>query len=194
MSFKRNPGTLIAGSILIVFGLLALFGQLFRGFDLWSYLWPFFVIGFGGLFFLGMFLGGKNYAGLAIPGSIFSVIGLMLLFQRLTGMWESWAYGWTVILVAVGLGLFIMGTWTGNEHRRRAGLKVMQVGAILFVIFGGFFELILNAFRPYGVQQYIFPALLVLVGIYLVVVRSGLLPSSRSNSGDGPINLSDDKK
>ena len=194
MSIKRNSGTLVAGSILIVFGLLALLGQLFRGFQLWNYLWPLILVGFGALFFVGMFAGGKSMAGLAIPGSIISIIGLLMLVQNLTNHWESWAYGWTVILIAIGLGIFIMGVYSESEHRRRAGLRVMQVGAILFVIFGGFFELIFTAFRPYGVQQYIFPALLVLLGIYLVVVRSGLLSFKSKDSNDQTINLSEEKK
>ena len=194
MSIKRNSGALIAGSILIVFGLLALLGQLFRGFDFWGYLWPLFIIVFGGLFFVGMFAGGKSAAALAIPGSLFSGIGLMMLFQNLTHHWESWAYGWTVILISVGLGIFIMGAYTDDAHRRRAGLRVMEVGAVLFIIFGGFFELVFSAFRLNGAWQLIFPALLILLGAYLVVTRSGLLPHKRADSNDQPVNLSDENK
>ncbi len=40
MSIKRNSGMLVAGAILIALGLLSLFGQIFRGFPFWSYLWP----------------------------------------------------------------------------------------------------------------------------------------------------------
>ena len=32
-----------------------------------------------------------------------------MFLQNLTGYWESWSYSWTVILVLVGLGIFIMG-------------------------------------------------------------------------------------
>jgi hypothetical protein len=194
MSIKRNSGALVAGLILIVFGLLALIGQLFRGFDFWGFLWPLFIIAFGVLFFVGMFAGGKSVAGLAIPGSIFSGIGLMMLFQNLTHHWESWAYGWTIILVSIGLGIFIMGAYTEDGHRRRAGMRVMKVGAILFIIFGGFFELIFSAFRLNGVWQYLFPALLVLLGAYLVITRSGLLPSRHADSNDNPVNLSVENK
>ena len=191
MSIKRNSGALVGGLILIVVGLLALLGQLFRGFQFWNYLWPIVIIAFGGLFFVGMFAGGKSVAGLAIPGSLFSGIGLMMLFQNLANHWESWAYGWTVILISVGLGVFIMGAYTEDEHRRQAGLRVMKVGAILFIIFGGFFELIFSAFNPYGIQKFIFPVLLLLLGIYLVLGRSGLL--SRKNREDQPVNLSEQK-
>jgi hypothetical protein len=191
MSFKRNPGTLVAGSILIAFGLLALFG---RGIQFWSYLWPVILIAIGGLFFVAMFAGGKSLAGLAIPGSIVGVLGLMMLVQSLTSHWESWAYSWTVILISVGLGIFLMGVYAGDEPRRQAGLRVMRVGAIMFVIFGGFFELIFSAFQPHGIQRYIFPILLVLLGVYLVVVRSGLLPFNRRKSDDQIVDLSEEKK
>jgi len=194
MSNKRISGSLVGGIILIALGLLSLFGQLFRGFPFLSYLWPFIIIGFGGLFFVGMLAGGKSMAGLAIPGALISGLGLMMFIQNLTGYWQSWAYSWTVILVLVGLGIFIMGLYTEDMHHRQAGLRVMKVGAVLFIIFGGFFELIFTAFRPYGLQQYLFPLLLVALGVYLVVVRSGLLSSQRVNSNDLPINLSEENK
>jgi hypothetical protein len=189
MSIKRNSGTLIAGAVLIALGLLALFGQLFRNFPFWNYLWPLIIIGFGGLFFIGMFAGGKSMAGLAIPGTIIGGIGLMMFFQNLFHNWESWSYGWTIILILVGLGIFIMGLYTSDTKRRQAGLRVMKIGAILFVIFGGFFELVIFGFRRNGIQQYIFPVLLVLLGIYLVITRSGWLPARRRDANEQPVVL-----
>ena len=194
MSIKRISGSLVAGSVLIALGLLALAGQIFRGFPFWSYLWPFIILGFGGLFFVGMFAGGKSFAGLAIPGTLIGGLGLMMFIQNLTGYWQSWAYSWTIILILVGLGIFIMGLYTEDANRRQAGMRVMKVGAILFVIFGGFFELIFNAFRPFGIQQYIFPILLIVLGGYLVVIRSGLLSSRHINSNTPTIDLSEEKK
>jgi multisubunit Na+/H+ antiporter MnhC subunit len=194
MSTKRFSGTLMAGVVLIALGLLSLLGQIFRGFPFWSYLWPLVLIGFGGLFFVGMVAGGKSFAGLAIPGTIIAGLGLMMFFQNLTGYWESWAYSWTIILVLVGLGIFIMGLYSEDLHRRQAGLRVIKVGAILFVIFGGFFELIFNAFRPFGIQQYIFPLLLVGLGVYLVLIRSGLLSTRHVNSNNPTIDLSQEQK
>ena len=193
MSFKRNPGLLVAGLILIAFGLLALADRLLSGFQFWHYLWPVILIAVGGLFFVGMFAGGKSVAGLAIPGSIIGVLGLMMLLQNLGDHWESWAYGWTVLLISVGLGIFIMGAYTGDQYRRQAGLRVMKVGAILFVIFGGFFEMIFSLSQPYGIQRYIFPALLIVLGVYLVVVRSGLLPANRKESDDQVV-ISEEEK
>jgi asparagine N-glycosylation enzyme membrane subunit Stt3 len=81
MSTKRFSGTLMAGVVLIALGLLSLLGQIFRGFPFWSYLWPLVLIGFGGLFFVGMFAGGKSFAGLAIPGTIIAGLGLMMFIR-----------------------------------------------------------------------------------------------------------------
>jgi predicted tellurium resistance membrane protein TerC len=141
-----------------------------------------------------MFAGGKSMAGLAIPGTIIGGIGLMMFFQNLLHNWESWSYSWTIILILVGLGIFIMGLYADETQRRQAGLRVMKVGAILFIIFGGFFELVIFGLRHNGIQQYVFPVLLVLLGIYLVITRSGLLPSRRRDSNEQPIDLPEEKK
>ena len=177
MSSQRNAGSLVGGSLLIIFGLLALFGKLFQNYNFWGTFWPFFIIGVGALFFVGMFAGGRSVSGLAIPGSIITTIGLMLFYQNITDHWESWSYGWTVILMSVGLGIFIMGLWGQNQSQRAAGLRVLRIGLIMFVIFGAFFELIFTAGRPFGLRSIIFPAGLILLGLYLVLSRSGLWPS-----------------
>lgn len=171
---RSNAATFVGGAVLIGLGLLALFSQLFRDLRIWASLWPFVIIGCGALFFAGMFAGGKSMAGLAIPGSIISVNGLMLLVQNLSGRWGSWSYGWTVTLASVGLGIFIMGLYQGDEQRRQSGLKVMKVAAVLFIIFGAFFEVLLSRGGLLG-SQYTFPVLLILLGGYLVLSRSGLL-------------------
>jgi hypothetical protein len=171
MASQRNAGPLVAGSLLILFGILSLAGQLFRGFHFWDTFWPFMVIGIGAMFFVGMFAGGKSVSGLAIPGSIITVVGLMLLYQNLTDHWESWSYGWTVILMAVGLGIFIMGTHGGNEGQRKSGMGVIRIGLILFILFGGFFEFIFSAGERFGLRQIAFPVGLILLGLYLIIKR-----------------------
>jgi hypothetical protein len=186
MSSQRNVGSLVGGGLLIIFGLLALVGQLFRGFNFWNTFWPFFIIGFGLLFFVGMFAGGRSVSGLAIPGTIVTTIGLMLFYQNLTGHWESWSYGWTVILMAVGLGIFITGAWGQNPSQRAAGLRVLRIGLVMFVIFGAFFELIFTSGMPFGLRSIIFPAALILLGLYLILTRSGLLPGRSKDAVSEP--------
>jgi hypothetical protein len=171
---RSNAGALIAGTLLILFGALALAGQLFRAVD-WGALWPFIIIGFGGLFFVAMFAGGKQAAAFAIPGSIVGGIGLILLFQNITGRWESMSYFWALILMFVGTGIYIMGWYGGDTVQRAAGARVMKIGFILFIIFGAFFEMIFSSF-----SNLIFPVLLILLGVYLVLSRSGLFGANRS--------------
>ena len=172
---RSNSGGLIAGTLLIVFGLMALAGQIFSAVD-WGFLWPFAIIGFGALFFVAMFAGGKGTAAFAIPGSIIGGIGLILLFQNITQHWESMSYFWTLIIMFVGVGIYIMGWYGGDENQKRSGFRVMKVGFILFIIFGAFFEMIFSSF-----SNIIFPVLLILLGVYLVVSRSGLLPVKKTN-------------
>ena len=146
----------------------------------------FIIIGFGALFFVGMFLLGKSFAWMAIPGSIIAANGLMLFLQNLTGRWETWSYSWTVILMSIGVGIYIMGAWQGDASRRRSGLKLLEVGAVLFVIFGAFFEILFSLGAPEGLRGYVFPVALLALGMYLIVKRSGLFSRS-TNDSDQPV-------
>jgi hypothetical protein len=177
---SNNAGALIGGAMLIAFGLLALAGQVFHNLN-WGFFWPFIVIGIGAIFFVAMFAGGKQAAGFAIPGSVISGIGLVLLFENITGDWESMSYFWALIILFVGTGIYIMGAYGGDTNQKQAGLRVMKVGLILFVIFGVFFEMIFS-----GVTNNLFPILLIALGGYLVLVRSGLF--GRKKDDESPNN------
>jgi len=178
---RSNLGSLVAGAVLIGIGLISLAGQFLRGSGFWGMIWPFFVIGLGAVFFVGMFGAGKSAAGLAIPGTIITVVGLMLFLQNLSGHWESWSYGWTVIIMAVGLGIYIMGWYGENPSQRQSGLGLIKLGAILFIIFGAFFEMIFNSF---SFSKYVFPAALILIGAYLIIVRSSLRLGQKKPAGE----------
>ena len=175
-SNRSNAGALVGGAVLIAFGLLALAGQVFRGVN-WGVLWPLILIAIGAVFFAAMFAGGKQTAGFAIPGSIVGGIGLMLLFQSMTGRWESMSYFWTLIIIFVGVGIYVMGLYGGDASQKRSGLGVMKVGLILFIIFGAFFELIFSSFN-----NLLFPILLILLGGYLIVTRSGVLGKRKDDA------------
>ena len=175
---RSNAGALVAGAVLITFGLLSLAGQIFRNLN-WGFFWPFIVIGFGAMFFVAMFVGGKQTAGFAIPGSIVSGVGLVLFFQNIMNHWESMSYFWTLIIMFVGVGIYIMGLYSGDATQKQSGLRVMKIGAILFIVFGTFFEMIFSNFN-----NIIFPILLILLGAYLVVTRSGLIGGKKDDSTD----------
>jgi len=167
---QRNRSGAVLGVILVGMGVLALFGQ-FINFDIGHFLWPFLVIAFGGLFFVGMVAGGRSSGGLAIPGSIIMMIGLILLFQNTFGYWETWSYAWTLILTAVGIGIVIHGYWSGMEDLKRKGWRLVRLGLLFFLIFGAFFELVLGFARGNLAAQILWPLALIGVGLYLFVSR-----------------------
>jgi hypothetical protein len=86
--------------VLVALGTLFLLEQFFD-FQLGQWLWPLFIIIPGLLFFVGMLLGGKSAGPLAIPGSIVTTVGLLLLYQNTFNHFESWAYTWALMPVAV---------------------------------------------------------------------------------------------
>ena len=56
-------------------------------------------------------------------------------------------------------------------------MGVMKVGLILFIIFGAFFELIFSSFN-----NLLFPILLIALGAYLILSRSGLFGKTKDDS------------
>ena len=108
-------------------------------------------------------------------------IGLVLLFQNITGHWESMSYFWTLIIVFVGVGIYLMGWHNGNANQKRSGISVMKVGVFLFIIFGAFFEMIFSSF-----SNIVFPVLLILLGAYLVLSRSGLFGRRKNDESSNP--------
>jgi hypothetical protein len=170
----------LIGAVLIGLGAILLLGEIFN-FRLGFFLWPFFIIVPGLAFFYFMAQGGKNAAPLAIPGSIITTIGLLLLYQSVTNHWESWAYAWALIFpTSVGIGLYITGLRGENEAMRRTGQGFIRVGLILLVLGGLFFEMI---FQISGARTHrvVWPAILIIAGLYMVAEQLGLIPARKSS-------------
>jgi len=101
------------------------------------------------------------------PACIVAGIGGILYYQNATGNWESWAYMWTLIPGFVGVGSLLAGV-LGEDFKSsvRHGLNTLIISAILFAIFGTYF----NAWNIFGVNSVYIPiALLFLGGIWLIV-------------------------
>jgi hypothetical protein len=168
---------ILVGVLLVALGVMFLLGQIFHV-NLWSFLWPFFVILPGLMFFVGMVLGGKAAGPLAIPGSIVTMTGLLLLYQSITGHWESWAYAWALIFpTSIGIGLVLNGAWSDVDKLVASGMKWITAGVIIFLAGGVFFELLI--FRQ-GVGRIVLPLLLIALGIYLVARRARLDPHAEA--------------
>ena len=118
MPAKRNLMSLYLGIFLLAWGVIFLVGQ-FLGGSFWSYFWPFFVILPGAAFFVAMREGGQRVSGLAIPASIISMVGLILLVQNTFHQWHTWSYAWALIIVSVGIGLLIHSSYGNREGARR---------------------------------------------------------------------------
>ena len=169
----RVTGSSLGGVFLIGLGILFLIGQ-FLGVSVWTYLWPFFIIGFGLLFFAGMLAAGRdNDAGaMAILGSLFVMLGLIFLYQVIFNHWASWAYVWSLLApTSVGIGLMIYSWWSHRPLLRQPGLILITIGLILFVVLGGFFELIIGFVGIQTPGRILWPVALILLGVFLLVGR-----------------------
>jgi hypothetical protein len=168
----------VAGILLILLGALFMALQFFE-IRFWDDLWPAVIIGVGLLFFVAMLVSGKQGGALAIPGSIITMVGLILLFHNTFGFWETWAYAWTLIVVAAGIGIHIYGRFTGQDKTRQSGGVVARIGLVLFVLFGIFFELFIGLTGVFEGSSLLWPLLMILLGVYLLLARSGIFTRRR---------------
>lgn len=144
-SERLGPTRIMLGGAIVVVGLLLFLGQLID-LDIGA-LWPLFVIVPGvGILVSGLAAapGGSGNAATVI-GSQLTALGLLLLFQNLTGWWQTWAYAWALVWpTSIGLGLAAHGTLSGDDAAARSGLRVSLVGFVIFLVGFAFFEGVLN--------------------------------------------------
>jgi predicted transporter len=131
------------------------------------YIWPFFILIPGAvLLVLSNQKTIKHGEPLVILGSIFSMLGLLFLYQTITNHWVSWAYAWALISpTSFGLGLWWYGNQNNRENLVKTGKQLAKIGAIIFVAGAAFFEIILGLSK-YG--RIVTPVLLIGVGVYLL--------------------------
>jgi hypothetical protein len=166
---KRNRTQLVLGILLILVAgwLIATRADpaLARYLRLPPFDWPMWVMLSGAiLLVIGLLTGAP---GMAIPACIVAGIGGILYYQNATGNWESWSYMWTLIPGFVGVGSILAG-FLGEDFKSSLnhGLNSLIVSAVLFAIFGTFF----NAWSIFGVNSVYIPiAFLFLGGIWLIV-------------------------
>ena len=152
---------------LVLLGLVFLIGP---ALNLQAFGWPFFVIIPGIILLFIAFTSRMGNGSLAVPGSIVTTIGLILLVLNLTDYWQAWAYCWALIAVGAGLGNFIHGALTRDPQKEREGLRAAYVGLILFAAFGAFFEFFIWGGASL-VMRWLIPLALVAVGVYLILRR-----------------------
>ena len=160
------------GIALVVLGGLFLLWQVTgRG----DFAWPLFVI-VPGLILLGAaFLGRREMASLAVPGSIVTTIGLILLILNAANRMDAWAYSWALIVAGAGAGNLIFGALQNDHAREREGLRTVYVGLTLFAVFGVLFEFIIWGGLG-GAMRWLLPLLLIGFGVYLLFFRDPQAP------------------
>jgi hypothetical protein len=156
MKIKR--GNLTWGVLLISLGVILLATRLMPGLEAWAAEnWPVTILIIAGAFFLVGLLAGIPE--LSIPAVIIAGIGGLLLWQNLTGNWDSWAYVWTLIPGFAGIGILLTYIMQGKYKQLGDGFIPIFISLILFVIFGSFLG------GPADIIRY-WPVLLILAGVW----------------------------
>jgi hypothetical protein len=178
-------GTLV-GAILILLGIAFLMTRFLISvfdFDLGHYSWPLFVVVPGVLMFLSAFLLERQAGSiLAMFGGMVSMTGIVLMVQNLFDLYSTWAYAWALIApTSIGLAKMVYGALRGWGEEVRMGLTMTGIGAVIFVVAGAFFELVigLNGF-PVHVSWLCWPGLLIGGGIITLIIN--LIPRRRPPS------------
>lgn len=167
----RGPEPSIAalGVLLVAIGGVLLAGQLLN-IDIGRVGWPLFVIVPGAVLLLAG-LGSRRGLGLAIAGSIVTIVGLILLYQNAFDRYESWAYAWALTgPFGSGLGMVLHGTLHRDPETARAGWWPLVSGLGLFALGFVFFEGIIGiSGNRLDQPGWALPALLILVGLGVLV-------------------------
>ncbi len=159
-------GRQILGLGLIVVGLALFLAQVLQ-IALLHYLWPLFVLGPGVLLiYFAWHTSSPDVAqGILVPGSILTMLGLLLWYQTLSGHWTSWAYAWALLPLSIGLGQMVYGHLRGVPNLKIPGRSLVQVFGVIFILGFFFFEMILNIS---GLGIWAWSAVFIGTGSYLV--------------------------
>ena len=140
---SQNDAGVVLGALLIVAGFAYLLAR-FAQFDVGQYGWPLFVI-LPGVALMLIAVLTRSAVGLAVPGAIVTVVGLILAVQNAFGLWAAWSYAWALVFPgAIGLGTAIMGAVRHDSRQVDTGIRAVLTGIAMFAIFGLFFEGILH--------------------------------------------------
>ncbi len=167
MDKKQSKTTMIAGLVLIAFGVIFLAGRAMQ-LHFGETLWPFAIIGFGGLLLVVMLIGDSSIGWLAVPACITIITGIVLLVQNTINQFESWAYAWALVMAAYGVGMVVNGTRNGLIEIRQRGWSLTRLGMLLFLLLGGFFEMFIFR-RGYDAIGILWPVAMILVGVGIFV-------------------------
>ncbi len=166
---------------LVLLGLVFLIGP---SLNLQAFGWPFFVIIPGIILLFVAFTSRVGNGSLAVPGSIVTVTGLILLVLNITGRMDAWAYAWALVMAGAGAGTYMYGQISNSDSLKRAGRRGLLAGLALFAVFGLVFELfIFGTFS--AVLRWLIPVALLAAGA-LILFRSSNKPTSQPTTPPPP--------
>ena len=163
---------IVAGIILIVIGgafLVARLADLTLGADAW----PMWIVIPG----LAMLVGSlaippRGGLGLAIPGALITMVGLVLWVQESYDVYATWAYAWALVApTGPGIGMLVYGLARRDRELTADGTRTTLVGLGLFLGFALFFEGVigLSGNRIAGLDE-ILPYVVIGLGALMVVL------------------------
>jgi hypothetical protein len=174
---QRSSSSLIAGSILIALGVLALFVSL-SGINLWTVSWrwwPTIIIAFGALVALLPIFIRRRWMGLLfVVAAPIIATGVLLLMSMTSGQWFLWVRWWPIEVLSVALGFLLAAIYA-----REAWLLVP---AIFIGVNGGLF-----LFNMWYGQWYLWKVLWILqpLSLGLALLLVGVIKHSGVTLGFG---------
>ena len=181
---RRTP--LVVGLVLVTIGAIA-WAMTVADMDPSQWLggsgWTLFIFIPGLVLLVGGLLARDEPAlGLTIAGSIVMTVAAMLFAMDQTGHYEAWAYAWTLIPGAAGLGVVVHAVRTGDRARLRIGTRLLAISLGMLIIGAWFFETIFQTDQPPFALGDNWPIALIALGGVLFV--AGLLRGSMGGGGD----------
>ena len=173
---------LILGGVLIAIGLVA-FAMQQTGIDVTDWLggsgWTLFILVPGVALLLAAIVAEDGPAqGLTTAGAIVTTVGGLLLYQDQTGNYESWAYAWALIPMAVGASLIVHGLRVGRPDLVGVGARMVAILGVVLVAGAWYFESIFRTGRvPFDLGD-AWP--LAIVGVGVIVLLYSLLKPART--------------
>ena len=165
-----SPAGLVIGIVLVVGGAIVLLGRA-TDLTLGPSAWPLWLIVPGVAMVLGSFaIPPRGGLGLAIPGAILAMVGVVLWFQAATGLYATWAYAWALVVpTGPGVGMLLYGLARRDGELARDGLRTTLVGIGLFIGFAFFFEGVLGlSGRQFTNVREVAPYIAIVFGVVLV--------------------------
>ncbi len=182
---RSTPPGLIAGMILVIIGAAVLVTRVVD-LSFGGATWPLWIVVPGVAMLVGsFFIPPRGGLGLAIPGAIVTMVGLILWVQEAYGLYATWAYAWALVApTAPGLGMLLYGLVQRDGELARDGLRTTLVGIGLFLGFMLFFEGVLGlSGTPIANLDEVLPYALIGLGVLLVVLS--FFGGSRRKAGPG---------